>query len=99
MLKEKVEWLSTHWKPGVALIYTIICFFDFVIVPAWMGIMRPDLSELLQIISALDMETQRFIIQSRLHHHEPFTLQGAGLFHLSFGAILTGVAFKGKPNE
>ncbi|MCY1284751.1 hypothetical protein D9M70_336680 [compost metagenome] len=29
--------------------------------------------------------------------YSPYTLSGGGLFHLSFGAILTGVAFAGKP--
>jgi len=28
--------------------------------------------------------------------HNPFTLKGGGLFHLAFGAILTGSAFSGK---
>ena len=28
--------------------------------------------------------------------HEPFTLKGGGLFHLSFGAILTGSSVIGK---
>ena len=28
--------------------------------------------------------------------HQPFTLLGGGLFHLAFGAILTGSAFASK---
>ena len=28
-------------------------------------------------------------------HHQPFTLQGGGMFHLAFGALLTGSALNG----
>ena len=31
--------------------------------------------------------------------HNPFTLMGGGLFHLAFGAILTGSAFASKKSS
>jgi len=34
----------------------------------------------------------REMVKPLTYQHEPFTLKGGGLFHLSFGALLTGSA-------
>ena len=65
------------WRWTALIIYLLICFYDFMFVPIWYGINRPDISQFMDII------------------HNPFTLMGGGLFHLAFGAILTGSAFAG----
>lgn len=46
-------------------------------------------------IKELPVETQAEFIRTILAPREwtPLTLQGGGLFHLSFGAILTGAAY------
>ena len=72
------------WKTILALVYAGICLFDFVIVPAWIGITRPPI----EVLAGLDAETLQIIY----NQHDPFTLQGGGLFHLAFGALLTGSA-------
>jgi len=35
-------------------------------------------------------------LKKLVSQHEPFTLKGGGLFHLAFGALLTGSVFGGK---
>jgi len=72
------------WKTILALVYAGICLFDFVIVPAWIGITRPPI----EVLAGLDAETLKIIY----NQHDPFTLKGGGLFHLAFGALLTGSA-------
>lgn len=79
------------WKTVLALVYAFICLFDFVIVPAWIGITRPPL----EVLSALGPETLSIVY----NQHNPFTLQGGGLFHLAFGALLTGSAISRIPNK
>ena len=43
-----------------------------------------------------DPLVQMEYLKKLVSQHEPFTLKGGGLFHLSFGALLTGSVFGGK---
>ncbi|MNL56788.1 hypothetical protein D3C87_1803060 [compost metagenome] len=45
----------------------------------------------------LDPSLKNALYEYMYRAYSPYTLSGGGLFHLSFGAILTGVAFAGKP--
>ena len=72
------------WKAMLAFVYAVICIFDFIVVPAWIGITRPTL----EVMSTFDIE----FVKTVYYQHQPFTLQGGGLFHLAFGALLTGSA-------
>ena len=88
------------WKAMLAFVYAVICIFDFIVVPAWIGLTRAaiDFDLTMQSLVALDPSVQIRIIEAMTFQHQPFTLQGAGLFHLAFGALLTGSAisrFKG----
>ncbi len=75
-------------------IYLLICFYDFMFVPIWYGLNRPDISEFMKIINSTDeVLVQLELMKVRTGQHSPFTLMGGGLFHLAFGAILTGSAF------
>ena len=40
-----------------------------------------------------DPLVQMEYLKKLVSQHEPFTLKGGGLFHLSFGAILSGSVF------
>lgn len=85
----------THWKPVAAFVYLVICMFDFVIVPAWIGLSRPSIHEILEIsqsVSDLNPAVQLEVARALTHQHDPFTLQHGGLLHLAFGALLTGAA-------
>ena len=89
-------WLQKDegWKTMMALIYAIICIFDFIIVPSWIGVTRADVLAGFEMmtLAGLDPTVQIKLIDSLTYQHTPFTLQGGGLFHLAFGALLTGSA-------
>ena len=88
------------WKAVAGAVYLAICIFDFVVVPSWIGLTRADVLasfEMMQL-SGLDPSVQIKLIESLTYQHDPYTLKGGGLFHLAFGALLTGSAisrFKG----
>lgn len=90
------NWCSERqgWQALAGVVYLVICVFDFIIVPAWIGLNREDLQPLLQSTANAisDPSVQMMMIESVRQQHTPFTLQAGGLFHLSFGAILTGSA-------
>jgi hypothetical protein len=63
-------------------------FFFFV--PVWYGLNRPDISEFMEIINATeDTLVQMELMKKLTGQHDPFTLMGGGLFHLTFLSILT----------
>lgn len=99
-MKKIFIWLQEEegWKSLLAIVYAIICLFDFVIVPSWIGITRgllePTIS--IKLLSTLDPTTQLKLLDISNYQHEPFTLKGGGLFHLAFGALLTGSAIRGR---
>jgi hypothetical protein len=92
-----IKWMMDNWKPACALIYTVICLFDFVVFPCWVGWHRLPVNEFLSMSQGLDVQTKTSLLEYLYRSYSPYTLAGGGLFHLSFGAILTGVAFAGKP--
>jgi hypothetical protein len=95
-VKSFLHWLQKEegWKSLMAVIYAIICIFDFIIVPSFMGMVQKsqaDTLDLTQLVT-LDPAVQIQLLKSLVVQHEPFTLRGAGMFHLAFGALLTGSA-------
>jgi hypothetical protein len=63
-------------------------------VPIWYGLNRPELSQFIDILNTVeDPLIQLELMKKMTGQHNPFTLMGGGLFHLAFGAILTGSAF------
>lgn len=87
-------WMQKHdgWKSVMASVYAIICLFDFVVVPSWIGIMRKDLDKNLFLASNVSQQVQVELIKANFNQHDPYTLRGGGMFHLAFGALLTGSA-------
>ena len=82
------------WRWTALSIYLLICFYDFMFVPIWYGLNRPDISQFMEIINATSEPMVQMELMKKLTgQHNPFTLMGGGLFHLAFGAILTGSAF------
>lgn len=92
--------LADHegWKSVCGIVYLIICVFDFIVVPAWIGLTRQDtlLGLSMTDLAGLDASVQIEMIRAMTFQHEPFTLKGGGMFHLAFGALLTGSALTGK---
>lgn len=87
------EWAMKNWKIGMAFVYTVICIFDFIIAPSWVGITRTEFLELIVSIEHLTADVQARALELSRVPYDPITLKGGGLFHLSFGAILTTSAF------
>ena len=77
-----------------------MCVFDFVVVPIWFGVNRPDISSFIATMNTLNnVELQMELMRKMTDHHSPYTLIGGGLFHLSFGAILTGSVLNKKKKD
>ena len=88
-----VERSTSRWRWTALIIYLLICFYDFLFVPIWYGLNRPDISQFMEIInSTSEPMVQMELMKKLTGQHSPFTLMGGGLFHLAFGAILTGSA-------
>jgi len=92
------DWMTERegWKAFSGGVYLTICVFDFIIVPVWYGVTRTPIP--LEQLKGLEPSVQMRIIESYTVQHEPFTLKGAGMFHLAFGALLTGSAIAGRKN-
>ena len=93
------SWLKENegWKSFLAFIYALICVFDFIAVPIWIGLNRPSNQSIDQRLHQIHMhemgnDIAKEMVKPLTYQHEPFTLKGGGLFHLSFGALLTGSA-------
>lgn len=95
-IADMIKWMMDNWKPACALIYTIICVFDFVVFPCWVGWHRMAVSEFLVTTQGIDVTLKTNIFDYLYRAYSPYTLSGGGLFHLSFGALLTGVAITAK---
>ena len=66
------------------------------VVPIYYGVARMglDLADYMGHLQAIeDPLVQMEYLKKLVSQHEPFTLQGGGLFHLAFGALLTGSVF------
>lgn len=93
------DFMHHSWKPLAATVYLVICVFDFIVVPSWIGISRDNQHEMqmLQQMQGMDVQVQIQMINHYKAHYrwEPNTLKWGGIFHFAFGAILTGVALTG----
>jgi hypothetical protein len=81
------------WRPIAAYVYLLICFIDFAGMPIYMQVMNQgvntaafaevrliqDPAVQLKALDKLDLGKSDW---------RPLTLEGGGLFHLAFGAIL-----------
>lgn len=94
---EMLKWMMGQWKPACALIYTLICVFDFVVYPSWIGWHREPVASFIAMTEGLDAPLKTLLYEYMYRQYTPYTLSAGGLFHLSFGAILTGAAFSAKP--
>ena len=95
--------MRDYWRWTALITYLVICVYDFVVVPVWYGISRAMLLDVdaymlnLQLID--DPLVQMEYLKRLVSQHEPFTLKGGGLFHLSFGALLTSSSIGNRRNK
>lgn len=94
------HWISADegWKSLAGLTYIIICIFDFIVIPAWIGLNRVDILLVFETVNFASAEpaVQVALMETLMHQHSPITLKGSGVFHISFGAILTGSALANR---
>lgn len=94
IVKPASFWRS--WRHIAAYVYLTICAFDFVVMPGVYELFHRRLSDLqlIEAVKPLDASVQ--IEAMKILHDEqrwePITLAESGLFHIAFGAILTGAA-------
>jgi len=94
--------MTDYWRWTALITYLIICVYDFIVVPVWYGLSRVGLDvdgymANLQLID--DPLVQMEYLKKLVSQHEPFTLKGGGLFHLAFGALLTGSTLGNKKGK
>lgn len=77
------DWINKKWRPAMGWMYMAVCVFDFVIFPILWAVVQ-------------FWETQA--ANDAFRQWQPMTLMGAGLFHISMGAIL-GIAVYGRTQE
>ena len=83
----------SRWRWTALIIYLLICFYDFLFVPIWYGLNRPDISAFIEVINSTpEVLVQMELMKKLTGQHEPFTLMGGGLFPLTFLSILTASA-------
>jgi len=85
----------SNWRTMAGYTYLAICIFDFLIMPAVTH------NNMKQLITQADQSYSLALIDKFGGiNWQPVTMVGGGLFHLSFGAILTGVAIvKGQERK
>ncbi|MNK84249.1 hypothetical protein D3C87_1040910 [compost metagenome] len=86
--KREDAWFGVYWRPAAAVIYLLICLFDFVLVPTYLGLWSEPLKDLILAIKDLPPDAQSIVLTMKLATWDPLTLKGGGLFHVAFGAIL-----------
>ena len=95
--------MRDYWRWAALITYLVICIYDFMVVPVWYGLSRAMLLDEdsymanLQLID--DPMVQMEYMKKLVSQHEPFTLKGGGLFHLAFGALLTGSTLGNKKDK
>ena len=94
MLESK--WYQNSWLPLAAFVYLMICCFDFVAMPIYTAIHNSNVEY--KVIAVLQDKDPQLLAESVTRAEQstkqwnPLTLIGGGLFHLAFGALLTGGA-------
>jgi hypothetical protein len=95
-IKSKDNWMQKNWRPVAAFVYLLICLTDFVFMPAWYQYLNSKNDRTQHIELALKFSepaSQIEALKQITTHYDwkPLTLDGTGMVHLSFLAIL-GVA-------
>ena len=69
----KEDWMQKKWRPMMAIMYMVVCVFDFILFPIMFTVVQ-----FWEVEAANDAFRQ----------WQPLTLIGAGLFHMAMGAVL-----------
>lgn len=88
-------WMRSMWRPLAAMVYLAICVFDFIIAPYFVQAAPINLAEVFTYILKLpvDQRVDALGLLITKQSWTALTLQGGGLFHIAFGAILGASAW------
>lgn len=86
--------IALNWRALAAIAYLLICLFDFVIMPLIVFFVHDSFSDMAKNISSLPPEVQRVALDRVLGAWQPLTLQCNGIFHISFGSLISTIAWK-----
>ena len=76
--------INRYWRDWAAHVYLFICLCDFFVGPLWWNLLMWGSCD--QVVAAGGKcDATRWV---------PLTLQMGGMFHISFGAILSATAWK-----
>ena len=81
--------LHTYWRDYLALVYIIICLFDFVVGATWWNLSIQSMFQ-----DCLLKEDQATCFNNLPPPWQPYTLNNGGMFHIAMGAILGAAAWK-----
>lgn len=90
------------WRPTAAFVYLALCTLDFGLMPLlyeWMNhsVTNAQVVALAMQFSNATAQMEALHVLRQAHVWLPLTLQGGGMFHIAFGAILGVSAWtKGK---
>ena len=89
------KWMRSLWRPIAALTYLGICVFDFIIAPYYVQAQPHNLAEIFTYVLQMPVEQQSEALNIMMNKGDwqSLTLQGGGLFHIAFGAILGAAAW------
>ena len=77
------DWMTTKWRPMMAVMYCAVCVFDFIAAPI--------------LFTAVQFwETEA--ANDAFRQWQPITLQATGFFHIAMGAVL-GISAYGRTQE
>jgi len=90
-------WYKKYWRPMLAAVYAVIVVFDFLVMPIILEINNTKYTaqqavELSLQYTDASAQTSALSIFTNTRTWNPLTLMGGGMFHLAFGALLTGAA-------
>lgn len=71
--KKEEDWMTKKWRPMMAIMYMMVCVFDFIMFPIMFTVVQ-------------FWETQA--ANDAFRQWNPITLLGGGLFHVAMGAVL-----------
>jgi len=95
MAIRKENYLTHNWHILAFIVYAIICLFDFTIMPMFVFFHHSDLiNDIVKNIASLNPDNQKKIIDHLYEVWTPLTIQGYGIFHMSFGAIMGVNSYK-----
>ena len=74
-IPHKYSIMNLNWHWTALIVYLVICIFDFIIVPIWFGLMRPDYHTFLDEVRMIDDTMIQLELMKKLtQHHSPYTL-------------------------